>query len=158
MTEKADLSFRRAQHADVPALIALLADDPLGRNRESPDDPAPYYTAFAEIDEDPKQYLAVVELGGEVVGTLQVTVIPNFGRKGMKRCLVEAVHIRPDLQGRGLGTQMMQWAIDYAREAGCGMVQLTSHHSRPDAHRFYERLGFEDTHAGFKLYLGEYQI
>jgi GNAT superfamily N-acetyltransferase len=157
-SEQTEPTFRRARRADVPALINLLADDPLGRNRETPDDPAPYYAALAEIEADPKQYLAVVELGAEVIGTLQVTVIPNFGRKGMKRCLVEAVHIRPDLQGRGYGRAMMQWAIDYAREAGCGMVQLTSHHSREGAHRFYERLGFEDTHAGFKLYLGEYQI
>ena len=158
MTQQADLSFRRARREDVPALIALLADDPLGRNRETPDDQAPYYAAFDEIDRDPRQYLAAVDLDGEIVGTFQITVIANLGRKGMKRCLIEAVHIRTDLQNRGLGGRMMQWAIDYAREAGCGMVQLTSHHSRENAHRFYERLGFEDTHAGFKLYLGEYQI
>ena len=158
MTDQTELTFRRAQRSDVPALIALLSDDPLGRNRESPDDPAPYYAALAEIEADPKQFLAAVELNGEVVGTFQITVIPNFGRKGMKRCLIEAVHTRTDLQGRGYGRAMMEWAIEYAREAGCGMVQLTSHHSRAAAHRFYERLGFEDTHAGFKLYLGEYQI
>ncbi|HEV2636548.1 MAG TPA: GNAT family N-acetyltransferase [Actinocrinis sp.] len=158
MTPQAELSFRRARREDVPALIDLLADDPLGRNRETPADPAPYYAAFEEIDGSPAQYLAAVESDGEVVGTLQITVIPNLGRGGMKRCLIEAVHIRPDAQGRGLGTRMMQWAIDYAREAGCGMVQLTSHRTRTDAHRFYERLGFEDTHAGFKLYLGEHQI
>ena len=158
MPQNAELIFRRARREDVPGLIGLLADDPLGRARETPDNPARYYAAFAEIDADPKQYLAAVELAGELVGTFQITVIPNLGRSAMKRCLIEAVHIRTDLQNRGLGSRMMQWAIDYAREAGCGMVQLTSHHSRENAHRFYERLGFEDTHAGFKLYLGEYQI
>lgn len=158
MSQEPELDFRRARREDVPGLIALLADDPLGRARETPDDRAPYYAAFDEIDADPKQYLAAVELAGDLVGTFQITVIPNFGRKGMKRCLIEAVHIRTDLQSRGLGKRMMEWAIDYAREAGCGMVQLTSSNLRPDAHRFYERLGFEDTHAGFKLYLGEYQI
>ena len=158
MSQQPELGFRRARRDDVPGLIGLLADDPLGRARETPDDQTPYYAAFDEIDADPKQYLAAVELDGDLVGTFQITVIPNFGRKGMKRCLIEAVHIRPGLQGQGLGTRMMQWAIDYAREAGCGMVQLTSSNLRPDAHRFYERLGFEHTHAGFKLYLGEYQI
>ena len=158
MTQPAELEFRRARRSDVPGLIALLADDPLGRARETPDDPAPYYAAFDEIDGDPHQYLAAVEQAGELVGTLQVTVIPNFGRKGMKRCLIEAVHIRTDRQGEGLGTRMMEWAIDYGRSAGCGMVQLTSHLSREASHHFYERLGFEYTHAGFKLYLGEYQI
>jgi GNAT superfamily N-acetyltransferase len=158
VTDQPELDFRRARREDVPALIALLADDPLGRARETPDDPAPYYAAFDEIDCDPRQYLAAVESAGEVIGTFQVTVIPNFGRKGMKRCLIEAVHIRTDLQRNGLGTRMMEWAIEYGREAGCGMVQLTSHNTREGSHRFYEQLGFEHTHAGFKMYLGEYQI
>ena len=88
-----------------------------------------------------------------MVGTLQVTIIPGLPRFGMKRGLLENVHVRPDQRGNGIGTQMVQWAISYCREAGCGLVQLTSNKLRLDAHRFYRTLGFEATHEGFKLFL-----
>ncbi|MEU8002480.1 GNAT family N-acetyltransferase [Catellatospora sp. NPDC049111] len=148
-----DLEIRRAALADVPVIVAMLADDPLGATRESdPGDPA-YAMAFAAIDADPHQLLAVAERGGEVVGTLQVTVIPGLSRRGMCRALIEAVRVRADQRGHGTGRQLVQWAIDHARNQGCGLVQLTTDRSRTDAHRFYEGLGFEATHLGMKLAL-----
>ncbi|WP_155387100.1 GNAT family N-acetyltransferase [Catellatospora paridis] len=148
-----DLEIRRAVLADVPLIVAMLADDPLGATREGdPADPA-YAQAFAQLDADPQQLLAVAERGGEVVGTLQLTVIPGLSRRGMRRALIEAVRVRADQRGHGTGRQLVQWAIDRARAEGCGLVQLTTDRSRTDAHRFYESLGFEGTHLGMKLAL-----
>lgn len=148
-----DLEIRRATAADVPAIVAMLADDPLGAARETPDDPAPYEQAFARIDADPAQHLAVAERDGTVVGTLQLTVIPGLSRRGMTRALIEAVRVHRDERGSGLGTQLIEWAVEEARRQGCAVVQLTSDATRTDAHRFYERLGFEATHVGFKRML-----
>ena len=148
-----DLEIRRATAADVPAIVAMLADDPLGATRETPDDPAPYEQAFARIDADPAQRLAVAERDGTVVGTLQLTVIPGLSRRGMTRALIEAVRVHRDERGSGLGTQLIEWAVEEARRQGCAVVQLTSDATRTDAHRFYERLGFEATHVGFKRML-----
>lgn len=148
-----DLEIRRATAADVPAIVAMLADDPLGATRETPDDPAPYEQAFARIDADPAQHLAVAERDGTVVGTLQLTVIPGLSRRGMTRALIEAVRVHRDERGSGLGTQLIEWAVEEARRQGCAVVQLTSDATRTDAHRFYERLGFEATHVGFKRML-----
>lgn len=148
-----DLEIRRATAADVPAIVAMLADDPLGATREAPDDPAPYEQAFARIDADPAQHLAVAERDGTVVGTLQLTVIPGLSRRGMTRALIEAVRVHRDERGSGLGTQLIEWAVEEARRQGCAVVQLTSDATRTDAHRFYERLGFEATHVGFKRML-----
>ncbi|MHA4813756.1 N-acetyltransferase family protein [Streptomyces aculeolatus] len=148
-----DLEIRRATAADVPAIVAMLADDPLGATRETPDDPAPYEQAFARIDADPAQHLAVAERDGTVVGTLQLTVIPGLSRRGMTRALIEAVRVHRDERGSGLGTQLIEWAVEEARRQGCAVVQLTSDATRTDAHRFYERLGFESTHVGFKRML-----
>lgn len=148
-----DLEIRRATAADVPAIVAMLADDPLGATRETPDDPAPYERAFARIDADPAQHLAVAERDGTVVGTLQLTVIPGLSRRGMTRALIEAVRVHRDERGSGLGTQLIEWAVAEARRQGCAVVQLTSDATRTDAHRFYERLGFEATHVGFKRML-----
>jgi len=142
--------IRRATLDDVPAIVAMLADDPLGATRESPGDPA-YAAAFAEIDRDERQYLAVAEVDGEVVGTLQLTLIPGLSRRGGTRALIEAVRVRSDRRGSGLGRELAQWAVDRARDEGAIMVQLTSDASRADAHRFYERLGFAATHVGLKL-------
>ncbi len=148
-----DLEIRRAAAADVPLIVAMLADDPLGARREGdPADPA-YAQAFAEIDTDPHQLLAVAVRGGEVVGTLQLTIIPGLSRRGMRRALIEAVRVRADQRGHGTGRQLAQWAIDTARERGCGLVQLTTDRSRADAHRFYESLGFTGSHLGMKLAL-----
>jgi GNAT superfamily N-acetyltransferase len=147
-----DVVIRRAVAGDVPAIVAMLADDPLGATRERPGDPA-YATAFAEIDADPRQVLAVAVTGAEVVGTLQLTFVPGLSRLGSTRALVEAVRVRSDQRGGGLGGDLVRWAIDTAREHGAALVQLTSDASRTDAHRFYEKLGFQATHVGMKLAL-----
>ncbi|WP_434452955.1 GNAT family N-acetyltransferase [Lentzea sp. E54] len=130
----------------------MLADDPLGAARERPGDPA-YLKAFEVIDADPHQYLAVAVSGDEVVGTLQLTFTSGLSRLGMTRATVEAVRVRSDQRGSGLGAHLMRWAIDEARARGCGVVQLTTDASRVDAHRFYERLGFTASHVGMKLTL-----
>lgn len=147
------VTMRRATADDVPALVAMLADDPLGATRESPDDPDSYLPAFEQIAADPNQHLIVADLDGEPVGTLQLTLIPGLARRGAVRAQVEAVRIRSDQRASGLGTQLMEWAVDEARRQGCHLVQLTSDATRTQAHRFYERLGFEASHLGFKLNL-----
>ena len=147
-----EATIRRATAADVPAVVALLADDELGAQRERPGDPA-YARAFEAIAADAHQWLMVADADGEVVGTLQLTVIPGLSHRGMTRAQVEAVRVSASQRGTGLGTRMLEWAVGTARELGCGMVQLTSNASRADARRFYERLGFEASHTGFKLAL-----
>ncbi|MFD5086998.1 GNAT family N-acetyltransferase [Kitasatospora sp. NPDC058406] len=148
-----DLTIRRATGDDLAAIVAMLADDPLGATRESPDDLTPYRAAFARIDADPHQLLVVAERAGRTVGTLQLTVVPGLSRKGSTRTIVEAVRIHADERGSGLGTELIHWAIDRSRELGAELVQLTSDATRTDAHRFYERLGFVASHLGFKLAL-----
>jgi GNAT superfamily N-acetyltransferase len=146
-----DVTIRRATAADVPAIVALLADDALGRTRESPDDLRPYETAFAAIDGDPRHLLLVADRAGAVVGTAQLTFLPGLSHKGATRAQIEAVRVSADARGTGLGGTLLTWCVDRAREHGCAMVQLTSDATRPDAHRFYERLGFRPTHLGFTL-------
>ncbi|HEX4704191.1 MAG TPA: GNAT family N-acetyltransferase [Pseudonocardiaceae bacterium] len=142
--------IREARRDDVPAIVAMLADDPLGARREQPGDPA-YLAAFGEVAADPRQLLMVADVDGEPVGTLQLTFIAGLSRRGATRAQIEAVRVRSDLRGAGLGADLVRWAIDTARERGCVMVQLTSDNSRVDAQRFYRRLGFEVTHVGMKL-------
>ena len=146
------ITIRRAVAADVHPIVEMLADDPLGARRETPGDPA-YLKAFEVIDADPHQFLAVADADGEVVGTLQLTFTSGLSRLGMTRATVEAVRVRSDQRGGGLGEQLLRWAIDEARARGCGLVQLTTDASRVDAHRFYERLGFTASHVGMKLAL-----
>jgi GNAT superfamily N-acetyltransferase len=148
----AGIGIRRAVRADVPAIVAMLADDPLGATREQPGDPA-YLAAFDEIDADPHQLLAVADAAGEAVGTLQLTFIPGLSRRGSRRALIEAVRVRSDQRGGGLGQRLVEWAIDQARQRECALVQLTTDASRTDAHRFYARLGFRASHVGMKLAL-----
>jgi GNAT superfamily N-acetyltransferase len=148
-----DLLFRAAVVADVPAIVALLAADSLGTGRETPDDLEPYLAAFDRLAADPNQHLLVAERKGEVVGTLQLTVIPGLSRAGATRTVVEAVRVRSTERGLGLGTLLMEHAIEESRRLGANLVQLTSDASRVDAHRFYERLGFTASHVGFKLAL-----
>jgi GNAT superfamily N-acetyltransferase len=145
-----NVEIRRAVAGDVPAIVAMLADDPLGATRERPGDTA-YAEAFGEIDADPRQVLVVAADGAEVVGTLQLTFIPGLSRLGATRALVEAVRVRSDRRGSGLGGQLIVWAIDTARARGAAMVQLTTDASRKEAHRFYERVGFVASHVGMKL-------
>ncbi|MFI5959500.1 GNAT family N-acetyltransferase [Cryptosporangium sp. NPDC051539] len=147
------VGLRRATEADLPAVLALLAADQLGARRESIDDLAPYRAAFAAIDADPAQLLLVAEAGGRVIGTFQLTFIPGLARRGALRAQIEAVRVADEFRSRGLGAAMMRWAVDESRRRGCALVQLTSDKSRPDAHRFYERLGFVRSHDGFKLAL-----
>ena len=135
----------------MPAIVAMLADDALGATRESPDDLTPYRKAFQDIDADPNQFLAVADRDGEVVGTLQLTYLPGLSRKGGTRAQIEAVRVRATERGTGLGSQLITWAVDQARERGCILVQLTTDTARTDAHRFYEQLGFTASHLGFKL-------
>ncbi|MFD5582290.1 MULTISPECIES: GNAT family N-acetyltransferase [unclassified Streptomyces] len=148
-----DLEIRPAVPDDVPAIVGMLADDPLGAQRESPDDLEPYLTAFERITTDPNQRLVVAVREGRVVGTLQLTIIPGLSRRGATRSIIEAVRIHADERGGGLGTRFIEWAVEESRRLGCQLVQLTSDKSRTDAHRFYERLGFEASHLGFKLSL-----
>lgn len=146
------MQIRRAEAADVPAIVAMIADDPLGANRERPGDPR-YLAAFDEIAADPNQYLAVLDVDGAVAGTLQLTFTPGLSRLGMKRATIEAVRVHSGHRGSGFGQRLVEWAVAEARQRGCGLVQLTTDASRADAHRFYERLGFEASHIGMKLKL-----
>ncbi|NEE08587.1 GNAT family N-acetyltransferase [Streptomyces sp. SID7499] len=148
-----DLEIRAAVADDVPAIVGMLADDPLGAQRESPDDLAPYLSALERLRADPNQRLVVAVREGRVVGTLQLTIIPGLSRRGATRSIVEGVRIHADERGSGLGTELIEWAIQESRGQGCQLVQLTSDKTRADAHRFYERLGFTASHTGFKLQL-----
>jgi len=150
-----DLKIRPATITDVPEIVAMLADDPLGATRESPDDLAPYLEAFERVASDPRQHLVMARLDGKPAGTLQLMIIHGLARRGAIRAQIESVRVHRGLRGRGLGSELIRWAIEAAREAGAGIVQLTSDASRTEAHRFYERLGFVNSHAGFKLQLGK---
>lgn len=145
--------IRRATAEDVPAIVAMLADDELGALRESPDDLAPYARAFEVIDASDHEVLVVAERDGEVVGTLQLTVLRGLSRRGALRAQVEGVRVASAARGQGLGEKLVRWAVEEARTRGCVVVQLTSDKSRVGAHRFYHRLGFAQTHEGFKLLL-----
>jgi ribosomal protein S18 acetylase RimI-like enzyme len=147
--------IRPARRADVPAIVALLADDPLGRSREDNADPLPdaYWRGFDDVAAQPGNRLLVAERAGSIVGCLQLTVIPGLSRRGMKRGLIEGVRVGAAERGQGLGEGLLRHAIDVARREGCGLVQLTSDKSRGSAHRFYERLGFAASHVGMKLEL-----
>ncbi|MEJ0068285.1 MAG: GNAT family N-acetyltransferase [Pseudomonadota bacterium] len=148
-----EIICRRARQADLPDIVALLADDPLGRSREDPSVPPHdrYVAAFDAIDRDANQLLAMVEQDGAVVGCLQLSFIPGLSRLGMWRGQIESVRIAAGQRGGGLGRRMFEWAIAECRRRGCGLVQLTSDKTRPDAIRFYAQLGFTASHEGLKL-------
>jgi GNAT superfamily N-acetyltransferase len=149
------IEIREARRGDVAAIVALLADDPLGQSREENTDPLPqsYFRAFDEIADQRGNLLLVADMDGRVIGCLQLTMIPGLTRAGMKRGQIEGVRVAPSQRGHGLGERLIRHAIGIARAAGCGLVQLTTDKSRPDAHRFYEGLGFVATHLGMKLAL-----
>lgn len=149
------VQIRDATRADVPAIVSLLASDDLGREREDPDDPLPdaYWSAFDAIDADEKHRLVVLDDAGEVVGCLQLTLLPHLTFQGGWRAQIEGVRIADDRQGEGLGRRLFEWAIAEARRSGCHLVQLTTNARRQDARAFYEALGFVASHAGMKLYL-----
>ncbi|MFC7527238.1 GNAT family N-acetyltransferase [Actinoplanes sp. GCM10030250] len=151
------MQIRTATRADVPAVLGLLADDDISRQRgwgtvpEEVD--AAIWAAFEAIDSDDRNELVVAAEDGEVIGTLQLTFIPGLSRGGGERLLIEAVRIRSDQRGRGLGGELIRWAVERARERGCRMVQLTTDKRRTDAQRFYATLGFVASHEGMKLAL-----
>jgi ribosomal protein S18 acetylase RimI-like enzyme len=150
-----ELSFRRAERSDVPRIVHLLADDPLGAKRERHETPLPpsYLAAFDAIDADPNNEVVVACLAGEVVGVLQVTFIPGLTYQGGWRALIEGVRVDAKARSSGLGKAMIEHAIQRSRERGCHLVQLTTDKSRPAAKRFYEALGFMATHEGMKFNL-----
>ena len=148
------LTFRIATRADVPEILALYADDVVSRARDgavSESADAAHWAAFEAIDADPGNELIVaVDSDGTLVGTFQLTFTPSLSRGGSSRMTIEAVRVRGDLRGRGIGRQMMEWALARGRERGCAVAQLTSDKNRPAAHRFYESLGFTASHVGMK--------
>ncbi len=149
------LRFRPARADDLPELVRLLADDPLGVRREAASLPlAPGYgEAFAAIQADPHNELVVAVLEQAVVGMLQVTFIPSLSYQGRPRALIEGVRVSRSVRSRGIGAAMIRWAIERARSRDCVMVQLTTDRARPEALHFYERLGFVASHDGMKLHL-----
>jgi ribosomal protein S18 acetylase RimI-like enzyme len=147
------VDVRKATLDDIPAIVAMLADDELGARRETPGDLGPYERAFGGIAADPNQALVVADDGGTIVGTLQLTVIPGLARTAASRGHIEAVRVASAGRSAGVGGTLMRWAIDEARARGCRLVQLTSDATRTRAHEFYERLGFVPSHVGFKLEL-----
>ena len=155
MTAEAAIVIRKAVAADVAAIVAMLADDALGAKREDASLPLrdSYRNAFAAIDADRNQLLAVVEQEGEIIGCMQISFIPGLSRMGMWRGQIESVRIASHIRGGGIGRRMIEWAIEQCRERGCGLVQLTTDKSRSDALRFYQSLGFTDSHEGLKLSL-----
>jgi len=149
------LQIRRAALDDLDAIVRLLANDPLGAQRERYQHPLPdsYRSAFLAIAADPNQELAVGCLDCQVVGVLQLSYLPNLTYQGAWRALIEGVRIATDVRSLGIGRQMFEWAIERARSRGCRMVQLTTDKSRPDALRFYLSMGFVASHEGMKLAL-----
>lgn len=150
-----DLTFRPAKISDLADIVRMLADDFLGRQRERHEDPLPesYVRAFCEIEADPNNELVVAESDGIIVGTLQLTITPSISFQGSRRATVESVRVNESLRGKGIGREMMLWAIERAKGKGCISMQLTTNLERRNAHRFYERLGFTGTHLGMKLKL-----
>ncbi|MGB0522570.1 MAG: GNAT family N-acetyltransferase [Flammeovirgaceae bacterium] len=150
------MNFRKATQQDVPAIVALLAQDQLGKLREKHTNPLPksYYDAFKQIQRDANQELTVLENeAGEVIGTLQLSFIPYLTYQGGTRAQIEAVRIREDMRGKGIGQQLFKWAIQRAKVRKAHVVQLTTDKKRPEALKFYERLGFKASHEGMKLHL-----
>jgi GNAT superfamily N-acetyltransferase len=150
-----NLKFRRATREDLTEIVRMLADDFLGATRERYETPLPesYTKAFEEIDADKNNELIVAESDGAIVGTLQITFTPSISFQGGKRATVESVRVDEKYRGRGIGRELMLWAINRAREENCFAMQLTTNADRKDAHRFYENLGFKGSHLGMKLYL-----
>ena len=145
----AALTFRPVTRADVPAVVALLADDVLGRGRESAE-LAPYLAAFDAMQAEGGNQLIVGEAGDQVLATYQLTVISGLSLSAARRAQIEAVRVDASLRGQGAGAALMADAEARARAAGATLMQLTSNASRTDAHRFYERLGYAPSHIGFK--------
>jgi ribosomal protein S18 acetylase RimI-like enzyme len=153
-TATSSITIRRAVSEDVAAIVGMLADDPLGSARERIEDPLPqsYYRAFERVDRDPNLQLVVaVDGDGTVVGCLQLAVLPGVSSQGGCRGLLEDVRVAKHCRSRGIGEKLVQWAVAEARARGCMLVELLTHHTRVDAQRFYERLGFARSHVGMTI-------
>ncbi len=146
-----NLIFRKATEADLSRIIEMLHNDILGKDREVSDNFSNYKKAFDEIMADKNNFLMVIELEKEVIGTCHLTIMPSLTLQGSKRMNIEAVRVDEKFSGQGIGSWMMQKAIEFAKNNEIKIVQLTTNKKRFDAHRFYERLGFEKTHEGMKL-------
>jgi ribosomal protein S18 acetylase RimI-like enzyme len=154
MSSISAVTLRPARRGDVPEIVAMLADDPLGRGRERIEDPLPpvYFAAFDRIDADGNIQLMVAEAAdGVVVGCLQLCILPGLSSQGASRGLIEDVRVATRCRGQRIGEQMVRWAIDQARARGCKVVELLTHHTRIDAQRFYARLGFQASHVGMTV-------
>jgi ribosomal protein S18 acetylase RimI-like enzyme len=154
MAEISPVTIRRAGRGDVLSIVRMLADDPLGSGRERVEDPLPesYFRAFEAVDRDPNTQLMVAEDGeGVVIGCLQLCMLPGLSSQGASRALIEDVRVAAHCRSRGIGEQMVQWAVAQARARGCRLVELLTHNSRIDAQRFYKRLGFAQSHAGMTI-------
>jgi ribosomal protein S18 acetylase RimI-like enzyme len=154
MSGVSPVKIRPAQSDDVAAIVAMLADDALGRGRERIEDPLPpcYLQAFEKVERDPNIQLMVAESeGGEVIGCLQLCILPGLSSQGASRGLIEDVRVASHYRGRGIGEQLVQWAIAEARSKGCRLVELLTHNTRIDAQRFYKRLGFTASHVGMTI-------
>ena len=149
-----NISFRQATAADLPALVQMLADDPLGQKRERYELPLPdsYQQAFAAIDADPNNELIIAHDEEQILGFFQLTFIPYLTYQGGWRALIEGVRVHKAVRSQGIGREMFLWAIERARQRGCHLIQLTTDKARPDALRFYEKLGFVASHEGMKLH------
>lgn len=147
------IRFRDAAREDLLSIVRLLAEDELGSQREKLEQPLPesYYAAFQQIEGDSNHRLIVAEKEGQVIGTLHLMFLPSISFQGGLRAQIESVRVDKRCRNMGIGREMMEWAIDRARERGAHVAQLTTHLSRKDAHRFYERLGFKASHLGMKL-------
>jgi ribosomal protein S18 acetylase RimI-like enzyme len=147
------ITIRPARRDDVKAIVTMLADDHLGRARERLEEPLPesYFNAFARLDADPNIQLMVAEKGGVVVGCLQLCIMPGLSSQGASRGLIEDVRVAANRRSRGIGEQLVQWAVTEARARKCSLVELLTHHTRVDAQRFYERLGFSRSHVGMTI-------
>lgn len=150
-----EVFFRLATRDDLPAIVRMLADDELGSQREQYEDPLPesYYSAFELIYNDSNHELIVAEREEEVIGTLHLMFLPSISFQGALRSQVESVRVDKRFQNQGIGSEMMKWTMERAKQRGAQVIQLTTHKTRADAHRFYERLGFKGSHLGMKLSL-----
>lgn len=155
LREASGCVIREARPDDLAAIVALFADDTLGGHGDTSDPGAlpRYRAAFERIAASPNDTLFVAEIGGDIVGTFQTTLITGMSGRGAASLKVEGVQTRADMRGRGIGAAMMHFAVDHAGICGAASVQLASNAVRTDAHRFYERLGFARSHVGFKLKL-----
>ena len=153
MSDISAVTIRRARLEDVGAIVAMLADDPLGSGRERIEQPLPpsYFQAFKVIENDPNIQLVVAEQDGAVVGCLQLCILAGLSSQGASRALVEDVRVASHCRSRGIGEQMLQWAVAEARARRCKLVELLTHNTRVNAQRFYKRLGFQPSHVGMTL-------